>query len=1043
MWYFFTKKRLGMIYKTGRRQSLHYRRRRRFEKISSMKIKYFLNLNDPLCAINWPFKDKIDESQELDDNEQKCHDTANLRAKKENMIDILPPPALPTITPSASLDYEIQLEKLCNNKGKASPICIIDDLVQQPILPINESTKNDIIRVFLPRPLAGLLNSQQGHYTEIRDCFGDSIDLFVFGRLPENVKLEIAMLSVLSEKHDDGVFKLLDVDSGKDVHKLLFGQDVIEKCDTDIYRIKFDNLCVRMQKNGKKYKLIWYRSGEKRFVKARSATIFENRYYLEKAQLAIRFLSNDTVLPIKIKGTFQNQFTFFSNPIEPVPNFIERSLARLRTVNITNEIPNGHIEFNENNECIMKFEIQIPEEFNYKLSLGCKRLEISLINNGKCSSIYRIITDYGPLNPTREIITSTYFSFKFTVHKQSFADLHSNSDVYEAWYSLLPESKNKEIVICDPLDDSDIHKIMKGFGLNRFFVQFRIMHIEKTDDDPIQAITLDASTCRSHEFIDVTENSIVNMKQNSDTTFNTLWYDAQQPPPLIPSPSPDNSDSDINESGLRDPSVMASSLVPWSMQNILSSTDDEQQDYGAMSVESYLRNFTDTSLPLETQIQSLDTNGGPISPVPIIDNAITVVLPTPLIGLATQKPNRPTYLTDCFGSKTIVVHIYGHLPEDVKIEMAMVSTCLKKYYFSLFKIKANDSKIYKYKLLLDKEAIQKIGTNIYKITLNSLCISKTKQDSREINSAAGKKYKLISYPECTEKFVRAKGPRIFTHRYNLEKIQLAIHFLSNNKPLPIRCNGVLENQFIFFTNTIQKKNFNQQATGTVSKISITHTKFNGPIEFDHNNMCLMEFEIQIPEEFHDSLSYKCKWLKMYLMNKGTCSSIYHINTTQGCHNAIQMCIKSTKFSLKFIVHKQTLDDLRQNPDFIRAWYAYHCQPENNSPGISGPLDDKTIHKVIATFGLNRFFVQFRLMHIETTDDNSIPPIDLDASTCNSIEFIDMADNDNTSELNGDSQPEKTALLDTNEQNGMKELPDYSLGLMVYKNTNIEMIQNTN
>ncbi|CAF5205374.1 unnamed protein product, partial [Rotaria magnacalcarata] len=101
-----------------------------------------------------------------------------------------------------------------------------------------------------------------------------------------------------------------------------------------------------------------------------------------------------------------------------------------------------------------------------------------------------------------------------------------------------------------------------------------------------------------------------------------------------------------------------------------------------------------------------------------------------------------------------------------------------------------------------------------------------------------------------------------------------------------------------------------------------------------------------------------------------------------------MCIKSTKFSLKFIVHKQTLDDLRQNPDFIRAWYAYHCQPENNSPGISGPLDDKTIHKVIATFGLNRFFVQFRLMHIETTDDNSIPPIDLDASTCNSIEFID-------------------------------------------------------
>ncbi|CAF5224416.1 unnamed protein product, partial [Rotaria magnacalcarata] len=125
------------------------------------------------------------------------------------------------------------------------------------------------------------------------------------------------MLSVLSEKHDDGVFKLLDVDSGKDVHKLLFGQDVIEKCDTDIYRIKFDNLCVRMQKNGKKYKLIWYRSGEKRFVKARSATIFENRYYLEKAQLAIRFLSNDTVLPIKIKGTFQNQFTFFSNPIEP------------------------------------------------------------------------------------------------------------------------------------------------------------------------------------------------------------------------------------------------------------------------------------------------------------------------------------------------------------------------------------------------------------------------------------------------------------------------------------------------------------------------------------------------------------------------------------------------------------------------------------------------------------------------------------------------------------------------------------------------------
>ncbi|CAF5099852.1 unnamed protein product [Rotaria magnacalcarata] len=95
------------------------------------------------------------------------------------MIDILPPPALPTITPSASLDYEIQLEKLCNNKGKASPICIIDDLVQQPILPINESTKNDIIRVFLPRPLAGLLNSQQGHYTEIRDCFGDSIDLFV------------------------------------------------------------------------------------------------------------------------------------------------------------------------------------------------------------------------------------------------------------------------------------------------------------------------------------------------------------------------------------------------------------------------------------------------------------------------------------------------------------------------------------------------------------------------------------------------------------------------------------------------------------------------------------------------------------------------------------------------------------------------------------------------------------------------------------------------------------------------------------------------
>ncbi|CAF4440714.1 unnamed protein product, partial [Rotaria magnacalcarata] len=66
-------------------------------------LRIIIDLNDPLCAINWPFKDKIDESQELDDNEQKCHDTANLRAKKENMIDILPPPALPTITPSASL----------------------------------------------------------------------------------------------------------------------------------------------------------------------------------------------------------------------------------------------------------------------------------------------------------------------------------------------------------------------------------------------------------------------------------------------------------------------------------------------------------------------------------------------------------------------------------------------------------------------------------------------------------------------------------------------------------------------------------------------------------------------------------------------------------------------------------------------------------------------------------------------------------------------------------------------------------------------------
>ncbi|CAF4623463.1 unnamed protein product [Rotaria sp. Silwood1] len=457
---------------------------------------------------------ELEESQQSDDHGKECDDSMDKNSSEPIAITIATASVSSMTNTSTIIEHETPLQNMLSfdNDTRVSTSHVVDNPRIQQRLENNNNLTNNTIKVVLPYPLAGIVDMRTERDTELKDCFGNTIVFIVYGHLPDNVEIELALVSTSSGEHYYGLFKLYDVHSKKYVDRLR-RKGIIRQYGIDGYMIILDRLFVRKQRNwnreaehttGRRYKLILYPSCEEKLVRARGSTIFTNRYNLKYIQLAIRFLFNNAPLPIKINGIDENQFVFFSNYITTVSNYSQKSRDRLRTLHITNRIPNQNIIFfDNNNQCIMEFIIEIPKEFRDTLSSNTKWLEISLINNNQLSSIYRIETSEGCRNPMHMIIKFTSFVLQFIVVKQRLADLKKNFHVLKALHFLLDEQQNS--VTIRPLDN-DLNKIITHLGMNSFTVQFRLMHADPTVEDSKPAIYFDAATQYSTKFIEMFEN---------------------------------------------------------------------------------------------------------------------------------------------------------------------------------------------------------------------------------------------------------------------------------------------------------------------------------------------------------------------------------------------------------------------------------------------------------------------------------------------------------------------------------------------------------
>ncbi|CAF3692155.1 unnamed protein product [Rotaria sp. Silwood1] len=207
---------------------------------------------------------ELEESQQSDDHGKECDDSMDKNSsepiaitiatasgrnnKKQNLFPTSFLLVSSMTNTSTIIEHETPLQNMLSfdNDTRVSTSHVVDNPRIQQRLENNNNLTNNTIKVVLPYPLAGIVDMRTERDTELKDCFGNTIVFIVYGHLPDNVEIELALVSTSSGEHYYGLFKLYDVHSKKYVDRLR-RKGIIRQYGIDGYMIILQFIVVKQR----------------------------------------------------------------------------------------------------------------------------------------------------------------------------------------------------------------------------------------------------------------------------------------------------------------------------------------------------------------------------------------------------------------------------------------------------------------------------------------------------------------------------------------------------------------------------------------------------------------------------------------------------------------------------------------------------------------------------------------------------------------------------------------------------------------------------
>ncbi|UJR36206.1 hypothetical protein I4U23_028938 [Adineta vaga] len=335
-------------------------------------------------------------------------------------------------------------------------------------------------------------------------------------------------------------------------------------------------------------------------------------------------------------------------------------------------------------------------------------------------------------------------------------------------------------------------------------------------------------------------------------------------------------------------------------------------------------------------------------------NQIFVGFLFPLAYYIDSRNDRHTDLKDCFGNPPVLV-VYGDLPDEFDIELAMISSNHHNYHYSLFKF--NQKKKCTDKLRLHIKFEQQLDNSWHKINLGCLFVQKQRNNIEEVE-IDGEKWNKIKYYPSDEKYdIKVEGSTIFADKYSLNQPRLAIQFFATNEKNPININAGGEHDYVLFSNCLGSvsaltKELRMNRAQTI--IKCVNPK-DCIIHWNDKNQCELNFIIQLPEELLDMLKIGSKVLDAALVNNERLNYIYSFHLSDIYYDSTIENIRPICFRANLIVAKQISHISEEGADVEQLVEPIQISNSRNS----------TTTELSRT---NQFNVEFRLIHKNMTEN---------------------------------------------------------------------------
>ncbi|CAF4028454.1 unnamed protein product [Rotaria sp. Silwood2] len=327
-----------------------------------------------------------------------------------------------------------------------------------------------------------------------------------------------------------------------------------------------------------------------------------------------------------------------------------------------------------------------------------------------------------------------------------------------------------------------------------------------------------------------------------------------------------------------------------------------------------------------------------------------ICLLNPLKEELSPKTDRITKLEDCFGQSPTLVVRGDDLPDNISMELAIISGSSTDRYHSVYQFSEKPGE---HNDIIHRE---EIDTGIH--------------SQKNLN-----------------------------HEYNLKYSQLAIRFFPENSSVPL--------QIDFLSNKLSPVS-KEQYKPHVLNISIG-SHCGKTVLFDPHNKCLMRLSVEIPEIFHCTLGTRWKWLEISIIVNNQLSPIYSIDLQDrvGDRNPNYYNIQEKSFDIPFEIVKKT-SELIHNVNIYETLSTDQSEgPINNSNSNESFKNQNNSTLNIQV--LNRFYIQIEFVHIGDSPNEPLQRYDKICSQWKSEEYKDFPHFEQTQTKQFDDEPCNYAL----------------------------------